>query len=480
MASGAAWGGSALSARSGHPARPAFDAPSVVRTVLNTLNGLFPELGLTEASFAGLDFSAISPDETLQFVLSNGTTVNLRVGGAAATKAAAVPRPRHKSHAEIAAAVLEARPDLRERLRFSHDSPTSTRYTLYYCDPATSVWRQLDKAAAGELVVELCRDAPGLSAADRRYVAGRNARSYMVVGIGVKVMHDGFRDELDADLDLLATADGVFATPSGSRPAFRALRPEDRVSTTTGWAYSPGEGVGDAAASAASDAGRAEARAELDAFLARTLPVAEERRVVLAYFASLLSGRRTSKKVLVLSDARSGRSGKSALVALMAAFFGGYAAEGSRYVSMTRSKALRDRNSPDSDTKAFRGKRLVVADALGKGTELDLSLLQQLAGGSHVRVGGRCAGSRDTFEFVWQAGIVLVFGHGNSPRYDPGDAAFARRLLVVPMRAAFVDGPAASDASDEWTHGADPDSRARFPRWMSALADVLVEHYNLP
>ena len=455
MASGVALGGSE---RPAHPVIPAFDAPTVVRTVLDTLNGLFPELGLTEASFAGFDFDAIVPGETVQFVLANGTTVNLRVGGAAA-KAAAAPRPRHKSDAEIAAAVLGAQPDLRERLRFSPDSPTCTRCTLYHCDPATSVWRRLEKAAAGDLVVELCRAAPGLSAADRRYVAGRNGRSHTVDGIGVQVLHKGFRDELDAGLSLLATANGVFETAGGSMPVFRALRPEDRVSMTTGWAYSPGR---DAAS-----------RAELDAFLERTLPVAEERRTVLAYFAALLTGRRTVKKVLVLSDARSGRSGKSALVALMAAFFGGYAAEGCRYVSMTRSKAARDRNSPDSDALPFRGKRLVVADGLGR-CKLDLGLLQYLASGSQTRVEGRCAGSRATFGFVWQAGIVLVFDHGDRPEYDPCDTAFTRRLLVVPMRAAF--GPA---AAGDLTHEADPDASRRFPGWMSALADVLVEHYGM-
>lgn len=461
MASGAAWG---RPAHPVHPARPAFDAPTVVRTVLDTLNGLFPELGLTEASFAGFDFNTIVPGETVQFVLANGTAVNLRVGGAAA-KAAAVPRPRHKSDAEIAAAVLGARPDLRERLRFSPDSATCTRCTLYHCDPVTSVWRRLEKAAAGDLVVELSLAASGLSAADRRYVAGRNGRSYTVEAIGVQVLHEGFRDELDADLSLLATANGVFETAGGSRPVFRALRPEDRVSMTTGWAYSRGD-VLDAAASAAS-------RAELDAFLERTLPVAEERRTVLAYFASLLSGRRTVKKVLVLSDARSGRSGKSALVALMAAFFGGYAADGCRFVSMTRSKAACDRNSPDSDALPFRGKRLVVADGLGR-CKLDIGLLQYLTSGSHTRVEGRCAGSRATFGFVWQAGIVLVFDHGDRPEYDPCDAAFTRRLLIVPMRAAF--GPAPS--AEQWTHEADPDVSGRFPGWMSALADVLVEHYG--
>jgi hypothetical protein len=49
---------------------------------------------------------------------------------------------------------------------------------------------------------------------------------------------------------------------------------------------------------------------------------------------------------------------------------------------------------------------------------------------------------------------VLVFNEGDCPKFDAGDTAFvSERMLVVPMRA-------------------------KFRGWRSALADVLLEHYD--
>eukprot|EP00798_Chlamydomonas_sp_ICE-L_P023390 gene23390-biopygen13651 len=56
-------------------------------------------------------------------------------------------------------------------------------------------------------------------------------------------------------------------------------------------------------------------------FLRKVMPVDEERDVVLAFFAGLLSGRRKEKKFLAFTDKTSGDNGKSTLMALMGTFF---------------------------------------------------------------------------------------------------------------------------------------------------------------
>ena len=279
-----------------------------------------------------------------------------------------------------------------------------------------------------------------------------------------------FRDRLDADPDLFAVDNGCFRIrPHGdgeARPVFDALRPEDCVSITAGWEYSR-----EAAAAA---------RPELEAFLAKVLPVAEERRVVLAYFASLLSGRRTAKKMLAMTDQRSGNNGKSTLVCLFGLFFGGYteSSKGTKFVC--KGSFERDRDSHDAGSEPFRGKRLVVAEELKNSMTLDDGHLKRLTGGAGVQMGGRGFGTKDMFQFLWQAGFVLIFNEGDCPKYDHADTAFIGRLLFAPMRARFdKDVPMHPEPEEPWTYEADPGVSSRFPGWMSALADVLVEHYGV-
>ena len=389
-----------------------------------------------------------------------------------AEKVVAVAR---RTDEALITAVMAVHPELHKRVCFSPDTKTATCGGLFYCDPTTNVWQQRHNIVMEEMLVGMFKSLPDLSASDKRHIESRRGRADMVHMLAAKSVDEHFRERLDADPDLFALSSSCLATGGPeTTPKFKDLEPEDYVFITTGWEYSREQAVA--------------ARPELEDFLTKVLPVPEERRVVLAYFASLLSGRRIAKKILVMTEtsmvAHCGKSWQlccqsgyaaHSLVALMGSFFGGYAqlSKGAKFVC----KGSVER---DACLELSRGKRLVVAEELNSSMVLDVALLKRMAGGAGVLVGGGDA-ERNSSQFLWQAGIVLIFNEGDLPSYDQDDLAFRDRLLFVPMRSQFVKAlPQQSPTDqDKWTFEADLGVCARFSEWRSALADVLVEHYGV-
>ena len=196
----------------------------------------------------------------------------------------------------------------------------------------------------------------------------------------------------------------------------------------------------------------------------------------MAYFASLLSGRRKAKKLLIVTDRSNGNNGKTTFMALMTKFFGEYAdCGGTKFVC--KGAFDRDRDSHDAGLEPLRGKRMLLAEELKNCMKLDDAMLKKLAGGDEVIVQGRRCGSNDRFRFVWQAGIILVFNEGDCPQFDAGDNAFMSRLLIAPMRSKFVSGDPSTDPED-FEFPVSDTIKARFPFMMSALADILLDNFH--
>jgi hypothetical protein len=107
--------------------------------------------------------------------------------------------------------------------------------------------------------------------------------------------------------------------------------------------------------------------------------------------------------------------------------------------------------------------------------QLDIALMKLMTGGQDVEMEGRRCGSSEQFDFVWQAGIVLVFNEGDCPKFDASDAPFTARMVVVPMRAKFMEG--AADIDEPYTFEADPRINRKMKEWLPALADVLLEYF---
>eukprot|EP00798_Chlamydomonas_sp_ICE-L_P023398 gene23398-biopygen13666 len=82
--------------------------------------------------------------------------------------------------------------------------------------------------------------------------------------------------------------------------------------------------------------------------------VDEERDVVLAFFAGLLSGRRKENKFLAFTDKTSGDNGKSPLMALFGSFFDEYgSSNGTKF--LTKGSFARSRDDHDAGLKPMKG-----------------------------------------------------------------------------------------------------------------------------
>ena len=129
----------------------------------------------------------------------------------------------------------------------------------------------------------------------------------------------------------------------------------------------------------------------------------------------------------------------------------------------------------------FRGKRLVVAEELKHTMTLDVGTIKSLTGGTSATVEDRKIGVGEQFKFVWQAGFLLIFNEGDCPAFDAADAAFTERMIVVPMRAKFVDVAdvaVAAIGDEEYTYPLNLDMGATFPEWRSALMDIFIEQFR--
>lgn len=379
------------------------------------------------------------------------------------------PASSNRSDTDMIRDVLAANPDLLETVKFAPDVKSDNSNGLYVCDRETNLWSQWPNLAIEKMLVEAFDLVDDMTPAERRHVRGRRGRADMVRMLAGEVIDTRFLDLLDANLDLFATSNGVFDSSAevllanGGRPVFRPIKKDDYISKTTGWAY---------------DADKAkEHRAEVDDFLAKILPVPEERRVVLAFFATLLSGRRELKKFLVLTDRRSGNNGKTSLMTLVLTFLGSYGKINTKFVC--RGAFDRDRDSHDAGLEPIKGVRLIAAEELKKSMTLDEGFLKSKAGGAGIVVEGRRCGTSDQFRYVWQAAFVLVFNEGDCPKFDQEDTAFVGRMLVAPMRSKFVEVlPQDGGESNEWTYKVDTSITGKFSKWTSALADVLLDHFG--
>ncbi len=220
-------------------------------------------------------------------------------------------------------------------------------------------------------------------------------------------------------------------------------------------------------------------RPDVERFLSHIFPLASERRIVLSYLAGLLSGRRKMKRFLVLTDRRAGNNGKSTVARLFRRFLGGYAKASTKFVC--KGSYDKDRDSHDAGLEPFKGKRLLLAEELKKSMTLDVAMLKQYTGGAGEMVEGRKCGTGEWFKFVWQAGFLLIFNENDAPKFDATDAAFLNRMVIAPMRSKFVavdENGYHPELEEEHTYPMNKDVDADFEGFLSALADILLEHYD--
>jgi hypothetical protein len=368
-------------------------------------------------------------------------------------------------------AVVAANPSLMERIRTPADVKSTVVSGMYFCDPKTNIWTKKSNTFFETMLVDMFAKLD-LSVQDRRHVDSRRGRGHILYCLASRVEDTTLEARLDSNRSLFAVRNGVFDMATRT---FRPIRLEDWVNNNSGWSY-------DAKLAARH-------RPEVDEFLAQVLPLPQERAVALAYFASLLSGNRKIRKFLVFTDRRSGANGKSAFCDLMRTFFGTYSKCSSKFVC--KGSFDEGKNSHGSAAEKCRGKRLVISEELSRHMKLDGAMLKKLTGGASARVEDRKFNKGDDYEFVWQAGFVLVFNERCCPKFDTDDEALIERMIVIPFRSKFVvrgvdygevEDEEDDDQDDEeveaYTYRMDHDMTDKFPLWMSALCDVLLEAYG--
>ncbi|MEW5314896.1 MAG: hypothetical protein WDW38_006358 [Sanguina aurantia] len=342
---------------------------------------------------------------------------------------------------DLVAALLTAKPEIKEMFKFAPDA-------------------KIHNSVVEKYLVDAFLHGTTLSTADERFVKTQRSGGELRKLLVREVVDAGFEASLDANLDLFAVSNGVFWLRDGMVQGFRPITTDDRVCTTAEWSYSAAEGQAK--------------RGEVDTFLTQVFPVEAERRVVLSYVAHLMSGRRSVKKFLVLTDKRAGNNGKSTFAKLVMRFFGPLSKSSTKFVC--RGSFDKDRDSHDGGLECFKGKRLLVAEELKHTMTLDEAMLKSYAGGGATLVEGRKMGSSENFKFMWQAGFILIFNEGDCPSFDTGDQAFMGRMVVAPMRSKFV-----ADLGEEpepFTYRMDLVIETKFEAWLSALADVLMEYQD--
>ena len=415
-----------------------------------TIKGVRDVRRLMQMVFQGQDRHAAAQYGITQNTFNVGT-VNINNGGGDTSQ---------RSEVDFRDRLQASNPDLFRRLRYLPDiNKDACVGNMYYCDPENNRWCRYSNAEMENKLAAAFGCIDGVTRDDVKFIEGnRGGRSVLQV-VAIEVMDEKLLDRIDTNLDLFAVNNGVFDTASGQM-VYRPLEMQDYVMRHAKWDYCP-EQAGDK-------------RAEVEEFLAQVLPVEEEREVVLAFFASLMSGRRREKKFLVLTDKSSGNNGKTTFLSLMAAFFGEYCSfSGTKFAC--QSSFAKGRDSHDAGLEYIRGIRLLVGEELKPAMQLDEGTLKRVVGGEGIAITGRSFGSGDMFEFVWQAGLVLVFNEGDCPKFDGGDAAFIGRMIVAPFRSKFVHSltPGA-----EHEFFARDDITVRFASWMSSLADVLVARFR--
>lgn len=368
------------------------------------------------------------------------------------------------AHFMLAKKLLDRFPTLHDTTRIFYISSKNPS-NIWFCNNDQNTWESPSLIFSGEFIAGLCSNNLDLIPDETRLVSSKNGRDKLrkefSLLIGMDSGHEWDRHCL-TNLDLFATTNGVFDTSAPSIP-FRPLLPADYLSLTTGWAYSPTEAQS--------------ARPELELYLNQVQPVPEEQHVVLAYLASLLGGKRTAVRLLVITDDRGGKSGKTLFTQLVKLFFGqssGYAAEKDSTRFATDSLRI-NRGSVEKKTKnaRFKGRRLMFAEELNIHMRLDESLfLKLLSPMSDVT-------DHHGTDYTWSAGFMMVFSMADRPfildyYYD----SLLDQVMVAPFRSKFLSPEELEEGDLEpQTYPVDIDISSRFPTWLSALADILREAY---
>lgn len=361
------------------------------------------------------------------------------------------------------------RPAVRMDIEFitdllAYDSEISERWKydgqqVYTCDVSNNTWQSIGSKNHTMRMLQrrILETIPTLNSKERSYLNGKQNLLLLYEAFVLQIEDLSFKKSLDKNLDYFVTVDKVL--PRNAK-IMRSIVPADRLSLTSRWRYDE-------------DLATKHHR-DVHEFFRKLFPYPDERRIVSVFLASLLHGHRIDKHLLMFTDKRDGNNGKSTLINLLSVFFGCDFYYGkSNFVC--KSSLQKDKDSHDAVMESMRYKRLLVADELNPSSRLDVDLLKNVVS-SRTKVHGRSFGSKTTFQFQWQAGIILGFNQDDFPAVESMNQAFDKRLVLCPFRSKFLPCLEGGDDDSSFTYVCDPTIDEQFPAWCSALLHYLMEY----
>ena len=363
-----------------------------------------------------------------------------------------------KDDEQIAQMIIASDPEFFQRWRFVPDRKTQSCNGIYFCSEEDNIWRQLPNSFMEKLLLDRLPEDK-FTRPELRHIRSRRGTSDMLYCVARSCMDLDFAKKLNADLNWFVLDNRIVDTRTME---MRPIAPEDYVIRTAGWSYDPELA--------------AKHRDAVESFFEQLIPVDDERHAALAYFASLLSGYR-AKKLLMLTDKRSGENGKTQLTLSVGGVFGGFAVRDKDFLNA--STIQRDRNSHQAGKQNMQFVRLLVCEELSSDTKLDMAFVKDVTCGGATVHQGRGFDSGDMFRMVWEAGIVVSFNQGCLPKIGNGEEdpqAFWKRVIVVPMRSRFED--VVPEDSEAYTFKKDVDIHKNYDSWRSAILDVLMRHWD--
>jgi hypothetical protein len=312
----------------------------------------------------------------------------------------------------------------------------------FYCFDPRGWWsKRMAAFIATNIRLAVKTDAcSSMDEADVDYVRSNVGAMNVFAAISGTFMDEDFIKKLDIPVaGCLPFRNGMYDSASEE---LRPLTCEDRVSITTGYDIIPrGEIPSDAFE-------------KVDRFYSEIFPVPEERSIFLKVIGNALFGVGDAKHFLVLSDVRGGYNGKTALMKVVEAVFGDFAASRNSQLLMANTAGGKDADSHSAGMMAYESRRLAVVDEIPTHGVFDVAKLKLLSGCGTF--GGRAAHSANVHSFAWRALIVIAANESSLPAINAGsDDAFQRRMVALKMRAYFVQNLLAIPEREPYTYQQD-------------------------
>nr|AGQ20125.1 AsIV-cont00012-ORF1 [Apophua simplicipes ichnovirus] len=363
---------------------------------------------------------------------------------------------------ELVSALHAAKPRIKSRYRFSGNK-------IYYCRRETNVWEIIgEKKFDFQLRNYFTNTAElKLTRAELRHISMKKSMTNLRNYILGEVDTTDFANLLNSKLQLFITNNKTIDL-SSTPPIIRHIEIEDLAKTTCGWSYNP-----DLAAIH---------KESVQSYFNTMFPEQSERDWFLSYIARFLNGKRMNEPFLILIDEHEDKTGKTTLMQLLKAVFGNYFIANSKVVT---AGGNRDYNEYAGGLYGLKEKRLLLADGLQKTDTLNSGFIKAITGECHYQIKHVNKFFRTEFEFVVQAGLVILASEKNLPKFEKNDQNLLNKMVVCPLRSHFVTQEEFQEMrknNDNMKNIkiADDSLELQSHEWRSAILDLLIEYSNKP